>query len=835
MSKKKTQKNLQTGSQPTAKYPAENQREATLSASDTTPSPESKPTSINNLSFLQGRETLIGAVILLLLGCVVFKDYVLGRYLYFFKDIGSDSYNTIYPNIVFYGNYLRNIGTPGWSFQQGMGQNVYPFWFDQFYFVLNFLGADSALRSVGTLQMLEAVLSGFVFLLFLREHKLPSNSIILGALAYGFCGFIVACGGWDNRFAVETFNAALLLLALERFIARGSWWLLPVSIALIAANQPFDLYIFGILILIYTTYRFIDLYGIDFQKLLILLVRIGFVSALGMGLSGIMLLENIQQLLDSPRVAGGVSYASKLASENTMAAGPFYQTILARFYSNDLLGTGFDFKGWNNYFEAPFLYCGLLCLVAVPQVFSFADTRRKVLYATLLVLCAAVLAMPSLRYLFWLYTGDYFRTLTLFISMVLILLTAKAIAHIQEESHLSWVALGGSLAFWLGILYFYLDIEGLDKSQRFLISVFLIINALGLFLLSTKNLKIVGQVALIVIVFVEIVMLPSKSVKATARQAMPKDELEERTGFKDYTLDAVDYLKKQDPTFYRIDKDYASGTSVHTSFSDPKIQDYFGTKSYHSFNQINYIRFLQGMGFIQKGDEISTRWANGVSANLLVQSVCGVKYFMSKQANRQPYGTVMGWDSVAKFNDVVLLKNRYVLPLGVTYDTALEDSAFDDLSSNAKAIVLLKSAVLSKEQITRFKELKNFNADTTSSAFTVAEYEASTNARKAESLNISKFDNNYIEGQITTSSPKLLFLSIPLDRGWHATLNGKEVPLERVNIGFSGLMLPAGKHQLVLQYELPWKQKGLILSLVSLIGLAGAIFWTSKKKKTLEV
>src|SRR5438128_1643134 len=62
-----------------------------------------------------------------LAAAIVFRDYVAGPRLYLFKDIGADTLNFNYPQLHHLAHYLRTEGWPGWSFAQGMGQNVNAF------------------------------------------------------------------------------------------------------------------------------------------------------------------------------------------------------------------------------------------------------------------------------------------------------------------------------------------------------------------------------------------------------------------------------------------------------------------------------------------------------------------------------------------------------------------------------------------------------------------------------------------------------------------------------------------------------------------------------------
>jgi uncharacterized membrane protein YfhO len=88
---------------------------------------------------------------------------------------------------------------------------------------------------------------------------------------------------------------------------------------------------------------------------------------------------------------------------------------------------------------------------------------------------------------------------------------------------------------------------------------------------------------------------------------------------------------------------------------------------------------------------------------------------------------------------------------------------------------------------------------------------------RENTLQIRKYSNDYIIGDITLDKNKLLFLSIPYDKGWHVRVDGKAANIEKVNIGFMGLFLNKGFHTVELQYNPPFLMAGMAVTLLSLI------------------
>lgn len=94
------------------------------------------------------------------------------------------------------------------------------------------------------------------------------------------------------------------------------------------------------------------------------------------------------------------------------------------------------------------------------------------------------------------------------------------------------------------------------------------------------------------------------------------------------------------------------------------------------------------------------------------------------------------------------------------------------------------------------------------------DYENEINARRECVLENVIENNNSIVGDIAVDENKLLFLSIPFDRGWSAKVDGVETKLLKANYGYMALQLPKGEHQIELYYVIPGMRLGIALSIV---------------------
>ena len=63
-------------------------------------------------------------------------------------------------------------------------------------------------------------------------------------------------------------------------------------------------------------------------------------------------------------------------------------------------------------------------------------------------------------------------------------------------------------------------------------------------------------------------------------------------------------------------------------------------------------------------------------------------------------------------------------------------------------------------------------------------------------------------------------ISITPHRYWKATIDGGKAELIRTNVGYQGMIVPAGRHRIEMRYRNPWVIGGAACSLTALLALA---------------
>lgn len=110
-------------------------------------------------------------------------------------------------------------------------------------------------------------------------------------------------------------------------------------------------------------------------------------------------------------------------------------------------------------------------------------------------------------------------------------------------------------------------------------------------------------------------------------------------------------------------------------------------------------------------------------------------------------------------------------------------------------------------------------------------FEKRVDELKQQPLNVTNYTGRSVQGKIDVKQDNLLFLSIPYDKGWKVTVDGKDGKVLKLNDAFLGVELPKGTHTIELKYTSPGFVVGVIVSVISLLATVILCFIVPKKRK----
>jgi uncharacterized membrane protein YfhO len=768
--------------------------------------------------------TVVVTLALVVLWLLVYEHFIFGGGTLLYKDVGVDSINIYYPRYVLVSDYIRDEGIPSWSFRVGMGQNIFSSLSALLISPVVWLAKEAIARALVYQHLLYVLLSGLLFALFLANRGLTFASCLLGALLLSFSAYMCMGSCWYFH-ADEVVCFTFLLFAAEQAASRGRWIYLVPAVTIVGFLGAFHLYLAALFLCFYVPARLIERFAWQPLPILRTSALLATAALLGVGLGAILSLSSFYGLVNSPRGAGPTSLVGQLSSKPIFGweSSLHYMTAVLRPFGNDLIGTGNDFRGWQNYLEAPMTYCGLVCLVIFPQIFVGSTLRHRILYGFFFGVILVTAVFPWFRYLFWAFQGDYYRTLSLFTVFGIITLGMTAFSRYIEGGRLNLWVLGSTIFLLISILYFPLSAfqSLISPPLRVAATVFLVSYAILLAVGQlVKRPQIVGWI-IVALAAIEIVYFDQITV--ANRPTVTKTELDERTGYNDETVDAVRDINARDKSFFRIRKNRGSGPGMLESLNDAMVFGYYGTSSYSSFNNLNYIKFLMAVGAMSESDlATDTRWSYGLVEYPLLSTFACEKYVLTN--NPVPLETAEYYEFVRRYGNKYLFRNQLFLPLGLSFGYYITEDMFLQLPQWAKPLALLNAVVLSNKDAADEPGPSPLTMGDIKYQVIETSLPDIATKRRSTALNIRSFRQTRIDGTIQLDQRSVLVLQTPFDRGWHAFQDGRAAQVLKADFGLLGVVLNAGQHTVELRYRPPFLYAGAAVSFVSLLIFAASLW-----------
>ena len=107
-------------------------------------------------------------------------------------------------------------------------------------------------------------------------------------------------------------------------------------------------------------------------------------------------------------------------------------------------------------------------------------------------------------------------------------------------------------------------------------------------------------------------------------------------------------------------------------------------------------------------------------------------------------------------------------------------------------------------------------------------------ARPAGQALVTSYAPEQVRVRVSAQQPGLLVLDDAYAPGWEATVDGRQVPVRRVDYILRGVRVPAGTHTVTFHYSpLSWRI-GWLVSLVSLVALVAALLVGWRRRRAGE-
>ena len=517
----------------------------------------------------------------------IFKDFIIGKMYYMYLDAGTDTVEQYYPYYINEVLQLRNGSMDMWNFAYGLGTsilNMNAWTFDVFSMLLVFLGV---VFGAGKIQYLLVWMQiAKIIVIYILSKKYMSyflknrTAICLASYLSAMSGYIFL---WGQHYFLGTsyFYMLLMLCAIEYFLKernRKSMVYLALSVAALLIFSYYVAYMILIVSAIYFVCRYIYINKkINIRETCKNFGKCLYSVVTGMLISAVIFLPSCYHIMTSSTrlSAGDESLITKIfeAFSNSFNL-EYINTRLSRLMSNNLLFANTDLNlQTGNYYELPQLFCTLFILFFLVQWIIYevkkSKTKNDYIFLGLKLIALYFLIFNGVTGLILNAFVDvsyrYTYVVIPFLALIVGIVWEKVIN--KNKINIFGLILSMVLSFYVW-KYSTNQLVSPNNEIIYTILIFLIVGFITLFFINKKN-KYANVFKCIFLVVVIITTCYDGNVTTNERKIMNSEifpikwngsEIENDTG------KAIKWIKENDKSFYRVEKNYVNFSILGDSF-----------------------------------------------------------------------------------------------------------------------------------------------------------------------------------------------------------------------------------------------------------------------------
>lgn len=525
-------------------------------------------------------------------------------------------------------------------------------------------------------------LAGITFMMYARKMKKRDYGVIIGALAYVFCGFCFRLGLRHPFFINPMIYFPLLCLGIEKIYKKEKPYIFILSVCLAAASNYYFLYMLTIFAVIYAWIRFYDYEKEErIRKFFMTVGRFLLYYAWGIAMAAIVFLPSVIGFLGNGRAGAGVDLRTLI-----LYPGKFYLLFI-----ENIVGYG---NAGNN------TNAGYLPIVGIAILFTLFSRRMKhKKYKLAFVGCIIALAFPIFGFVF---NGCSYASnrWSFALSFIAALLTAEMYPRFFLMTRRQKVGIAAGIFVYI-IFCVCMEFSGekMLQNQGIYAAGFLFLLFYVCFLWFQK----MGYDSKTLLTQIVIAVLMTVSIGVHGYFRFHQDQRGYTEQFMDQgkalrTLQSKEIKMLQsvkDDSLYRV---HAEGYKYKNFGLINGLNTISGYYSITPANVADTINSYQTLG-MQYADKY-----RGLDQRTGLLSLAGVKYMTvsekghidqwTKSKGDVPYG----FKKLKKSGNVTLYKNQYPLPFAYTYDSYITENQYQALNGVGREQAMLENAVLEEEQ-----------------------------------------------------------------------------------------------------------------------------------------
>ena len=645
------------------------------------------------------------------------------------------------------------------------------------------------------LKMAVAALTSFAYISrFVRRSEFAA----LGALLYAFSSYSVY-NVFFNHFHEPMAFFPLMLIGLEEYMQNDRKGLFAVTVFLNALVN----YIFFvgevIYIVIYWVLRMASgewrLTGKKFAFL-------AFEAVVGTGISGVLLVPSVLSVLSNYRTNQHLTGWYLLLFDNNQRLPDILHSL---FFPQDLPSRPNFFPDANNKWAS---MAAWLPLFSMAGVLAFVRSSRGHWLRRILCVSLVMALIPGLNALFVLLNSEYYARWFYMPLLLMSLATVMALEDpkIDLKPGLFWtMVITLAFALTIGLIpkmngnqIAHIGLE--DYPFRFWAYALIAVGGiLVVFLLAERYGKSTAAFAnTATVALTAVVCIYGNFFIATG-----KEYGYDGAWFKSVAVEGASQITLDRSAFFRVDVN--NGMDNQAMFWNlPTIQAFNSTVS------SSILEFYPAVGVTR---DVASRPQLDLAG---LRPFLSVKYLFDY--DNLPSLGIPGWVQDSEQLGFKVWRNENFIPMGYTFDYYMTNAQFR--LSNNKDRLLLKALLLDSSQIARYQNVLQPFSDTVAVDYSDDAMAQDAAHRRAASCSVFRTDRHGFTARIDLTKPNLVFFSVPYDKGWSATVNGKPARIEKVDNGLMAVLCDAGSSQIRFTYYTPGLNAGLAVTGISLAALA---------------
>ena len=281
-------------------------------------------------------------------------------------------------------------------------------------------------------------------------------------------------------------------------------------------------------------------------------------------------------------------------------------------------------------------------------------------------------------------------------------------------------------------------------------------------------------------------------------------------------------------TFFRVETDGTS-TNYEMVWGYPTIHCFESTVNPSIFS------FYRKIGMIRTVE--STLPVDRVGARALLSTRYYIENHLVKPSETiEDKGGLTGYEQGEANNGYRIFENSNYIPMGFTFDSFIRDEDYSSMSKGEKTDrLLVKDLILTEEQCAKYGKYMQEDDHAGEEVMSEEDFARHCRNRAASACSEFEFTTSGFRAVSDNDKENLVFFSVPYDKGFTATVDGKEVPIEKVDGGLMAIPVPAGEHSIEFTYYPAGLNICLIISAIMAALILISTVWKNVRSRKTNV